>query len=102
MKKAIDLNCRMCATELTYKRVEYNHALYFCKNLECSIDKRKRFFTFLNFKTKEVAKELILLKVQDYSKKIGNPLREDTDIGPLVSARQLENIASQLEDALQK
>ena len=36
------------------------------------------------------------------NKKIGNPLNEDTELGPLVSILQLEKLESQVEDAIQK
>ncbi len=36
------------------------------------------------------------------SKNIGNPLEETTDIGPLVSESQLQNITKQFDDAIQK
>lgn len=36
------------------------------------------------------------------SKNIGNPLEETTDIGPLVSESQLQNITRQFDDAIQK
>ncbi len=36
------------------------------------------------------------------SLKVGNPLEEDTDIGPLVAKRQLDLVAEQVEDAKEK
>lgn len=36
------------------------------------------------------------------NKKIGNPLDEDTELGPLVSISQLEKLENQVEDAIQK
>ena len=36
------------------------------------------------------------------SKKIGNALDESVDVGPLVSARQVEQAQAQLDDALGK
>ncbi len=36
------------------------------------------------------------------NKKIGNPLNEDTELGPLVSISQLEKLENQVEDAIQK
>ena len=36
------------------------------------------------------------------SVKIGNPLEKDTDIGPLVSVKQLETLKAQVKDALDK
>lgn len=36
------------------------------------------------------------------SKKVGNPLDENTELGPLVSISQLEKLENQVEDAIQK
>lgn len=36
------------------------------------------------------------------SKKIGNPLEENTELGPIVSISQLEKLENQVEDAIQK
>lgn len=36
------------------------------------------------------------------NKKIGNPLDEDTELGPLISISQLEKLENQVEDAIQK
>lgn len=36
------------------------------------------------------------------NKKIGNPLDEDTELGPLVSISQLKKLENQVEDAIQK
>lgn len=43
-------------------------------------------------------------KLKQYleNKKIGDPLDEDTELGPLVSISQLEKIESQVEDAIEK
>ena len=42
------------------------------------------------------------LKIQFESKKIGDALDEETNIGPLVAKRQLEAVIEQVEDALNK
>lgn len=44
----------------------------------------------------EKLKELLATKT------VGDPLREDTAIGPLVSSRQLDTLIAQVEDAVQK
>jgi len=56
----------------------------------------KRFFV-----TKNVANEFIEKFIQKTERlKVGNPLSEDTDIGPLVNSNGFETIQSQVQDAV--
>ncbi|MFQ5439916.1 MAG: NAD-dependent succinate-semialdehyde dehydrogenase [Nitrosopumilaceae archaeon] len=56
----------------------------------------KRFFI-----TKEVSGEFIEKFTQKTEKlKVGNPLSEETDIGPLVNSKSFETIQSQVKDAM--
>jgi acyl-CoA reductase-like NAD-dependent aldehyde dehydrogenase len=50
----------------------------------------------------KVQETLEILKSVVESKKVGDALDEDTDIGPLVARRQLEILESQVADALEK
>jgi acyl-CoA reductase-like NAD-dependent aldehyde dehydrogenase len=58
----------------------------------------KRFFVI-----KKVANEFIEKFVQKTEKlKVGDPLSEETDIGPVVSSKSVENIESIVKDSVQK
>jgi len=58
----------------------------------------KRFFV-----PKKIAKEFIEKFVQKTEKlKVGNPVSEETDIGPLVNSSGLKTIESQVSDAVEK
>lgn len=61
-------------------------------------DGQKRLIVHEN-KYDEVCKKL---KQYVESKKVGNPLDKDTELGPLVSISQLEKLENQVEDAIQK
>ena len=67
---------------------------YLCNGQVCNAD--KRLFVQSDIYDKFMAKFIERIK----SSKVGNPIDENTEIGPVVSTTQLDTLMSQLEDAL--
>jgi len=75
-------------------------SIYFDKFLNCGqvCDGLKRLFVHKNIfdKTVDMLKRLL------EAKKVGDPENKDTEIGPLVSEKQLKTLELQVEDAISK
>lgn len=76
--------------ENIYSR-RFSHSGQFCTSVKRLIVHENKF--------DEVIKELVKLIS---TKKIGDPLDEKTDLGPLIAKRQLERVESQVQDAVDK